>query len=62
MRTIRIIALLGAALTILQIVILLIALRSYPQSFWELVPALLMVSWQLLTFTCSGSFPATGGT
>ena len=48
MRTIRSIALLGAALTILQVVFLLMSLRTYPLSFWEMVPALLMVSGQLL--------------
>lgn len=50
MRTIRIVAVLGVLLTTLSVVVLLISLRSTPLSFWELVPALLMVSGQLLVF------------
>ena len=48
MRTIQTIALLGVALTSLSVVTLLMSLRSDPVSFWELVPALLAVSGQLL--------------
>jgi hypothetical protein len=48
MRTIRIITTLCMVLITLQSVTLLMALRSYPISFWEMIPALLLMVGQVV--------------
>lgn len=50
MRTIRTIAILGVVLIVVQLVALWITLRLAPLSVRELLPALLVIAVQLLTF------------